>query len=1384
MVLDDQPRLNEWMEIGRNPSADFPSAPWSRAAYVKVSVGFLCAAGLTGASYGLYFDDFVLESDSGDADSDGLRDLEEETRIHAAQLSDPDVPLVVPAPGELNITLTGPSASGDLVSGLVAVNVVHPRPGDLSVSLVVRNGTEEISQLLWDPSAYERGVAITSPSPGESVHGTIVVTGRVSPLLSDGSVRLVVGNVPQAAQPEDGRGGFAIPLHTEAMGEGVVTLRAEATGPSVGWSTLATSAPVSVIIDRTPPELALSTPANGSDVAGLFSISADAYDAQGVSSVEFLVDGVRVDARVHEPFEFALDSADLTNAEHRVGVRAVDPAGNTATRWVAVRVGNRASSPPPPCRPACNLTGGTTTGNLAPVQSNPRAWGITVASGDRLDVSEGLQVPWRPQVTRTENRAWLVLRADQGGLAVLTDGVVASNLTAAEFAGSGLWRIVVRDHVSGDSGFVQHASVRFAMRTLLSLRDTDGDGLLDGLERSLPSMSPVFADLDGDRLSDGWESRSYSVLYTVDGQVRFATVRTDPLDADTDDDGLTDGDEYYPPDGWNVTNPDVPDTDGDGLLDGAERYTHGSDPTRTDTDGDTLGDAAEVTPGFLSLVIDGVAEVRSVVTNPGLRDTDDDTLRDDAEWNGDSLWGFTTDPSDPDTDRDGLNDGDEVRGMNRRPTNPLESDTDRDGIWDSLDLSPTETWSLPWSTTYAPGLVRFDQAFNVWDLHGVEASVHELLDGVCTQTSDHTLESTRSSNETPENVAAAITKMFTEGGEYNLSVLSAERVDSLFHDWSVHTYCNCSEDGKEYRIVYLIEDHLYRISFVNNQSMTIHDESGLPFYHASLQVPMTPEKAQSIIVQMRVASGEDRAGLDDSASILPVLTYSLFPDDEFYLHTPFYSAVAVGSPLQENVYQFNLRVPRAVIRAEDLALEDGAYVATLDFTPAWFVSDGLTLSRVSINATHLSVGAMLAQRQVTAESVIVRRNVDLHALEAVLPASFSDWPTGLAVREGVQVYTYHLGDVFDPNATENAVVVVLVGDSPEELSVFQEAISWNPPEAWTQTVRNEFGVSVGVMKILQRGISITSQLLPFIQLPEVSVPTLAFESMSYERSASMLFKFDAETGGIWYEFSETSSITIKYRLSYPGLPDSRLTDVEVGDRQLDGDLADDLDELPELSGTRFTSLKAGLRGAALGATLVICGGQAVLAFRDGDTIKGTIYVAAGATSTFGILRGNVELIRNAFKFQGFGRGVALRLGVVAGLAVGGILAGYELFAAGSTDNPILSMVHRENAVSIVLDSLIGVLPLYGPSAMLGWQVGLGVAILVQGWSGTVSNPLALRICSSPGTTITFLLEFYFGDNVPAAFAEDAYTKVVNFLADTVMFCNRMGIPIPSALLVP
>jgi uncharacterized repeat protein (TIGR02543 family) len=94
----------------------------------------------------------------------------------------------------------------------------------------------------------------------------------------------------------------------------------------------------------------------------------------------------------------------------------------------------------------------------------------------------------------------------------------------------------------------------------------------------------------------------------------FERVGLNPLDPDTDADGLTDGQEV------NTTHssPVLEDTDADGLTDGAEVNTHHSSPLLADTDSDDLNDRVEV-------------EVYH--SNPSLKDTDGDGFDDGFEVN-------------------------------------------------------------------------------------------------------------------------------------------------------------------------------------------------------------------------------------------------------------------------------------------------------------------------------------------------------------------------------------------------------------------------------------------------------------------------------------------------------------------------------------------------------------------------------------------------------------------------------------------------------------------------------------------------------------------------------------------------------------------------------
>jgi len=179
----------------------------------------------------------------------------------------------------------------------------------------------------------------------------------------------------------------------------------------------------------------------------------------------------------------------------------------------------------------------------------------------------------------------------------------------------------------------------------------------------------------------------------VDFKRREALGGVDPFSKDSDGDGIWDGYDgavnSSGRDWWN-------DIDGDGLICALDR----------DSDNDTISDSIE------DLDRDGVFEPLENETIPYLSDTDGDGTPDDEDvlpldLDNDGLTGFTlhdgyqfvtgslegiwgTTFNNPDTDGDGLLDGDE--DVNRdgvfdqiNETHPLDLDTDDDGLWDGYN---------------------------------------------------------------------------------------------------------------------------------------------------------------------------------------------------------------------------------------------------------------------------------------------------------------------------------------------------------------------------------------------------------------------------------------------------------------------------------------------------------------------------------------------------------------------------------------------------------------------------------------------------------------------------------------------------------------------------
>lgn len=224
--------------------------------------------------------------------------------------------------------------------------------------------------------------------------------------------------------------------------------------------------------------------------------------------------------------------------------------------------------------------------------------------------------------------------------------------------------------------------------------DTDRDGLTDSRERTL-GTDPLRADSDGDGVTDGDE---------VGGDRNpFGGCGTDPLRADTDRDGLRDGRELHGPRAGR-TDPCRADTDRDGLSDGAEaagvRTPAGrctTDPLRADSDRDGLADERELhgsrLAGRILLRGDHVLPTGLLRTDPCRADSDRDGLADGRELRGTRVGRATyrSDPTRADTDRDGLSDHQEVTGVrsgryHHRVTDPMDWDTDDGGVADGFEV--------------------------------------------------------------------------------------------------------------------------------------------------------------------------------------------------------------------------------------------------------------------------------------------------------------------------------------------------------------------------------------------------------------------------------------------------------------------------------------------------------------------------------------------------------------------------------------------------------------------------------------------------------------------------------------------------------------------------
>lgn len=265
-------------------------------------------------------------------------------------------------------------------------------------------------------------VAISTPAANAMLGGAVTISAGASDSSGIVGVQFVIDGVPLGA--EDTSAPYSAVWDTAAVGDGPHAITAVARD-NAGKTTV--SAAVSVVVDNTPPAVAITAPAAGTTVSGAITISADASDSSGIAGVQFLVDGVNVGAEdTTAPYSVSWDTTAAADGSHTVAAIARDAFGRTTTAAaVSVTVSNVTATL---VRVEDNSTSIAYTGSWA-LGNTAKPWSAgTAALATGGPTATGIQT--RATLTFSGTAAkWIGFRGPQTGIArVYLDGTLVATV--------------------------------------------------------------------------------------------------------------------------------------------------------------------------------------------------------------------------------------------------------------------------------------------------------------------------------------------------------------------------------------------------------------------------------------------------------------------------------------------------------------------------------------------------------------------------------------------------------------------------------------------------------------------------------------------------------------------------------------------------------------------------------------------------------------------------------------------------------------------------------------------------------------------------------------------------------------------------------------------
>ncbi len=184
------------------------------------------------------------------------------------------------------------------------------------------------------------GVCIYSTFPiEEGEYGTISGTSMASPHAAGALALLASANNPGSAND-------VYNLYDQVINAGNFDWTDDS-GDGIQEPLLDVSTFTPVLIETggttdNPPNVSITNPTDGATVSDVVSVTADASDDNGVSQVEFFVDGssIGVDSDGSDGYSVSWDTTAYADGGHTVNAVATDSTGQTASDSISVTVDN------------------------------------------------------------------------------------------------------------------------------------------------------------------------------------------------------------------------------------------------------------------------------------------------------------------------------------------------------------------------------------------------------------------------------------------------------------------------------------------------------------------------------------------------------------------------------------------------------------------------------------------------------------------------------------------------------------------------------------------------------------------------------------------------------------------------------------------------------------------------------------------------------------------------------------------------------------------------------------------------------------------------------------------------------------------------------------